>query len=167
MNRHDILQDELSKRHQFKDNFLTQEIIEVVGCKKKRAFEIQDGLCNLLSFWGILYAQNLTDMTFKDFYAYLLKHEYSTDDGWLKIEKPDLLHAMGIKAQVIKYKTFPEDRQAGECYQIAINGKHHFIATCVNDDLTISVYDTNYRGCPEDSRKALRNDKIDWVKFVG
>lgn len=167
MNRHDVLKSELSKRNQFKDNFLTQEIIEVIGCDKKRAMEIQDGLCNLLSFWALLFCQGLADISFKDFYKYLLDNKFADEEGWLKIEKPDLLSDMGINAQVIKYKTFPEDRQPGECYQVAVNGKHHFIAACVNDDMTISIYDTNKRGCPEDSKKALRKDKIDWVKFVG
>ena len=167
MKRHDTLKNELSKRHQFKDNFLTQEIIDVVGCNKKRAFELQDGLCNLLSFWGILFCQGLTEMSFKDFYSYLLKNKFANAEGWLYIEKPKLLTDMGINAQVITYKNFPEDRQPGECYQVAINGKNHFTTACVNDDLTISVYDTNNRGCPEDSQKALRRDKIDWVKFIG
>ena len=101
MKRHDTLKNELSKRHQFKDNFLTQEIIDVVGCNKKRAFELQDGLCNLLSFWGILFCQGLTEMSFKDFYSYLLKNKFANAEGWLYIEKPKLLTDMGINAQVI------------------------------------------------------------------
>ena len=163
----EILKAELSKRNQFKNNFLTREIIEATGCTVKRALEIQDGLCNLLSFWSILFAKGFLLLSFKDFYIFLVKNNYASEDGWLKIDKPDLLHSMGINAQVISYKNFPEDRQPGECYQIAINGKNHFIASYVNDDLSISVYDTNNRGCPEDSKKALKKDKIDWVKFIG
>ena len=167
MKVHDILKAELSKRNQFKNNFLTREIIDATGYTVKQALDIQDGLCNILSFWSIIFAQGLLSSSFKDFYIFLIKSGYADEGGWLKIDKPALLHAMGIKAQVIAYKDFPEDRQPSECYQIAINGKKHFIASCVNDDLSISVYDTNNRGCPEDSKKALKKDKIDWVKFIG
>jgi hypothetical protein len=167
MKVHEILKEELSKRNQFKNNFLTREIIDATGCTVKRALEIQDGLCNLLSFWAILFAQGLLLLSFMDFYIFLVKNNYASEDGWLKIDKPDLLHAMRIDAQVIKYNKFTDDRQPGECYQIAINNKHHFIASCVNDDLSVSVFDTNNRGCPEDLEKALKKDKIDWIKYIG
>lgn len=175
MNKYAILERELSQRNQFEDNLLTREIMSISGCTKRRAFQIQDGLCNILSLWGILFAQNLIKMTFGEFYKYLLTHEISPGvpfcevEGWLKIEKEHLFQILGINAQIIKYKTIPEDRQPGECYQVAINGKHHFIAAIVNNDLSVDIFDTGKRGCPvEIGRGFARNhDKPDWFKFIG
>lgn len=175
MNKYIKLQEELSIRNQFKKSQLTDDIFQVFGCTLTEALEYQKTHCNVLSLWAIMYAQQYTEMSYADFLKFCLENKYLGREGsvpakgYLNATKKAIFEKLGIDAQVIQYATFPNDRKPGECYQVSINGNHHFIAAIVNENKSVDIFDTNDRGCPVEIGQGFskRHDKLDWVKFIG
>lgn len=169
-----ILEDQLKIRNQFKRSQLTDEIIHVVGCDVKTALALQKKHCNLLSFWALLYADNKTTMLYDEFFFYCFTHKlpggkpYATPGGYVNIDKDSLMKSLGLNTLEYKLKSIPADRQPGDLYRLSLNGNKHFIACCVADDLTVCIFDTNDRGCPEEIGRGLakKHDKPDWFKII-
>ena len=165
----------ISIRNQFHKSQLTEDIMQATGCEEKKALEYQKTHCNLLSFWAMLYSQQYTDLSYRDFFkwcmdeGYLGKEGSPPENGYINAKKEDIIRKLEVDAQIIKYEAFPADRKTGECYQVSINGNHYFIAAIVNEDKSVDIFDTNDRGCPVEIGRgfAKKHDKIDWVKFIG
>lgn len=174
MDRWNILKEELGKRNQFTDSLLVQEIMNVLGCKKEEAKDHADSHCNALSFWAVIYAQGMTKLSYEEFFRTLNSKKllggvpYIKKNGYVTATKPEILTALGIKADIKQYKTVPDDRKPGDVYQVSINRSHHYIACIVGDDLGIYVFDTNDRGLGVEMSKAFskKQDRPDWFKAV-
>ena len=168
------LESEIKKRNQFKRSHLTDEIMNVLDCSEKSALGYQKGHCNLVSFWGIMYAAGLYTSDYGEFYRFLRSHNlsdgqpYAAENGWMKVSKSKLPRMLGIDKDVKQLSSIPTDRNPGDLYQVSINGGHHFIAACVADDLQVYIFDTNDRGCPVEIGQGLarKHDKVDWFKVL-
>lgn len=162
----DKLKDTLIEYNQFKKSRLQTDIMRATNCNYKTAFNYGESHCNLLSTWALLYCQDIINMSYEEFFETLLKKGYTTVEGWLQIDKPELFKKLNINCEIIKHNTIPSDLSPGKFYQIAINDKHHFMAAATSDDSNLYLFDTNDRPYGAEFIKALsvKKDKITWIK---
>lgn len=168
MSRCQVLGNELGARNQFKKSMLTDDIMSVIGCDEEKAFELGKTHCNLLSFWAQLFALGWVKMSYADFFKYCLEKKFCKQNGYISIDKTDILRSMDITANIVKYSSAPKNRKVNDIYQISINGNHHFICGIVGDDLNVYIFDTNDRGLGVEIGRAFakKHDKPDWFKEI-
>jgi hypothetical protein len=155
--------------NQFKKSKLQPAIMSVLKCSYTEAYDLGKTHCNLLSFWAILYCQELYQKDYSAFFRFCLDNELCNSKGKLLLDKPEMLEKLGIKAEVIKYDTIPEDLKPNQFFQIAINNKAHFMAGASGEDSNIYLFDTNDRKYGFELLEALeqKQDKITWIKRIG
>jgi len=157
--------------NQFRKSMLQDCIMNVLDCSYKTAFALGKKHCNLLSTWALLYCQEIYLKSYEEFFRECLEKGICNKEGYFNIDKIDIdgVHGvftrLGVKCKITKYNLFPDDLKKNQFYQIAINGKHHFIATASADDGNLYLFDTNDREYGAELFQALKDgDKITWIK---
>jgi hypothetical protein len=152
--------------NQFKKSKLQAEIMKALKCDYKTAYDLGVTHCNMLSTWALLIAIEAYNKSYGVFFKDCLKKGYCNKEGYFSIDKPELFEKLGIKCKITKYDTIPEDLGPNQFYQIAVNGKHHFMASATADDGNIFLFDTNDRPYGAELIEALsvKGDRIDWLK---
>jgi len=158
--------------NQFRKSKLQMCIMKVLNCSYTKAFELGKTHCNLLSTWALLYALQIYVESYEAFFRECLAKGLCDEHGDMKVDKidtpdgPGLFTRLGIKCNITKYGSIPDDLEAGQLFQIALNGKHHFIAGASAEDKNIMAFDTNDRPYGAELIEALltKGDKITWIK---
>lgn len=151
--------------NQFKKSMLQPAIDKVLECGNVKAFELGKTHCNIISTWALIFALEVYNKSYEEWFSTLLKKGYCSAKGDMFLDKPELFEKLGIKCNITKYDTIPEIIKAGYVYQIAINDKHHFMASAGAEDGNIYLFDTNDRKYGFELIEALKDtDKITWVK---
>ena len=172
MSGFDKLRDTLIDYNQFKKSNLQFDIMKVLDCDYTEAFSLGKTHCNLLSTWSLLYCQELTKFTYRQFYKECLTKKYCNKEGFFYIDRvdtdagPGLFTKMKIPCEIIKYDTIPIDLSPDRFFQIAINKKSHFMASASGEDSALYLFDTNDRPYNKELIEALsvKKDKIVWLK---
>ena len=143
---------------------LPEDIIYVTGCDLKQALKWAETHCNMLSFYAVLFAQGLIDMSYRTFFKLSLKDGWSNERGYIDWEKEDVLKKLNIKKKIVKY-SHPKDIDGDKFYQVLLTNKHgkHFIFGYKENGVA-KYSDTNYRGI--DVQTFQLGDKILWAKTL-
>lgn len=163
----------LTDYNQFKKSKLQLEIMAVLRCSYTEAFELGKTHCNMISTWAILFAIRSYQGSYASFYRQCLTLKLCTKEGFFNVDKidtadePGLFTQLGLKVKIIKYDKLPDNFEPHQAFQVAVNGKHHFIAGASADDGQAFLFDTNDRFYGAEIHEALaqKNDKVDWVKI--
>lgn len=159
------LTDFINKNNQFEeDSDLWKSIYKTLYCTKKQAKEYATTHCNLVSFYAILYCQNLVTISYSDFFRKLLNNKSVDNYGYFNLDKEVVLKLLNIKCNIIS-TPFGVNYHAG-FYQLKITNYHgdHFIA-CYSENYNLYICDTGGRGIGVSLETGLKSgDKKQWVK---
>lgn len=160
------LKDTLEDYNQFKKSNLQPDIMSVLNCDYKEAYEVGKTHCNMLSTWALVYAQDLYTGDYAEFFKMILVGGCCNKFGYLYLDKPELFKRFNISCKIKKYDTIPYDLKEYQFFQIAVNKKTHFMASATDESKNIFLFDTNNRPYGDELVDALafKNDKIDWFK---
>lgn len=156
---------------QFEQSQLQTIIMSVTGQNYKDAYISGTFHCNMLSTFLILHARGLWIQGYLEFFKKAYDNKWCTDHGYLNIDKKIFFEKMEINATLVKLDKEPVDLKPGDCFQIPVNNFHHFMASAVDDDLKIHLFDTHnltYRQYGEELHKALavHGDKPDYFNHI-
>jgi hypothetical protein len=143
---------------------LIPAVMSVMKCDQKQAEKDAHSHCNLLSTYALLYGPGYIEMSYEDWFRYLLDEKATDAGGWFKAEKPDIYHKLGHDISLVRYTSI-DDLPDG-LYQILIKnakGGTHFMAGYVIDTI-LYVADTSFRGIKVPAHIALQDDTLVWVK---
>ena len=162
------LHDNAQTLQQFNQSQLQPIIMSVTGCDAETAMSSGQYHCNMLSKFLCLHASGIWQQGYLEFFKKAYEAGLCTPHGYIGTPVTDFFKTMGINATVMEYQTKPE-AQPGDCFQISINGGHHFMSVGVDDDNNMYLFDTHntiYRpyGGELDMALAVHGDKIDWFK---
>jgi len=148
------------------DSLLYDDIIKTLGCDYVKAKFFASLMCNVISFYAILYSMGYLSLSFSDFIKDLIKNGDVTkqEPYWLLTEKETILKRLNIPIKLDVYKL--EQKKPEGFYQIKISnykGTHFMAGYVENENLKIS--DTSFRGIGIGIEKGLaKDDKIIFIK---
>jgi len=165
----DILNDFIYNNNQHPErtgimSMLPNSIKDAYGCTMKEAFKYATTHCNAETFYAVLLADNLLDISYSKFLSWGLKNGSINKFGYIDWEKEDILKELCPNTAIISHM-FPFTGTNGKVYQMKITNIHgtHFIgAYYVNDTWFLS--DPNCRGVGVTLDSLLDGDKVEWVK---
>lgn len=163
----------LVEYNQFRKSKLQTEIMAVLSCSYTEAFKLGKTHCNMISTWAILFAIGAYQGSYASFFRKCLTLRLCNNEGFFNVDKidttdgPGLFTQLGLKVKVTKYDKIPDSFEPHQAFQIAVNGKHHFLAGASADGGQAFLFDTNDRLYGAEIHEALaqKNDKVDWVKI--
>lgn len=146
------------------DSLLPGSLIKGLRCSGKEALQYSATMCNAISFYNVLFSQDMIDMEFSAFIAYGVKTGAIGKNGFFNWEKLDVLNIFHVKAKEIKYVDFntaPDDT----IFQMCIQNKHgyHFMVAYKTGGV-LYLSDTNFRGTGVTWDALADGDKVLWLK---
>ena len=142
------------------------EVLSVLKCSSVKAREVSAKLCNVLSTYMLLYGPGYIEMSFPDFFRYLIDEgDVDKNTGWMTVRKVDLFRKLGHDISIVEYKTI--DGLPEGLYQIKISNQYgtHFMAGYVIDGI-LYLADTSWRGVHVKASDKLKGDTVEWVNQI-
>jgi len=157
--------DFINRFNQFQlESELWKSIKSVLECSDSEAQALATTHCNLLSFYAILYCQNLITDTYKVFFQWCLNNKFVNNNGYFNVDKYVIFTALKLSINLID--TPIDINYPAGIYQLKINGSagSHFIA-CYSEGTNMFICDSNNRGVGVSMDSGLKNtDNIVWLK---
>lgn len=156
-----------------KKSQLYDDIVRVLSCTLVEAKDHAKTMCNLVSFYAVLRAYDWYKYDFANFYRWMMMKNFSNIDGFITIEKGNILSALNQDSSLNKYKDWedivdPSFLDANKLYQIKIYADtkgDHFFAAYIQDGIVYGC-DTSYRGVPFVVTDKIKPDKFQWIMEV-
>ena len=169
----DKLNEIIKTHNQYKRSQLWTDISVVLKCDMKEAANKAKTHCNMISFYAILYAAGKFDNHYRDFYEFCLENNFCDKEGFMQ-EKHDILSALGIESELLKYRDYNELLHCAgildkdKFYQVKIKADthgDHFMAAYF-DGINVYISDTSYRGIAQVSVKYINRNNFQFIMEV-
>lgn len=150
------------------DSLLYNDIMEALGCNHAEAKFFAGLMCNVVSFYAILYSMGYLSLSFSDFLKDLIAHNDVTKQRpyWINSIKENIINRLKIPIQLEIYK-IEQEKPIG-FYQIKISnykGTHFMAGYVENENEELKISDTSFRGIGIGIEKGLAKDnKILFIK---